>query len=179
MSHAAFLAGVQLASSGQLPSSCMVFRGCLENGLYGFYLFHHPELKSVWMARHDSPDAKKKVRDEFTIGKLKKFLVASNQAVGKQFELVYDTTIDFGAHPNMLAFTSHLIPLEGTTDQMWQYINLQPVDLLFALRLAAMSGLNALNIFALLFTNAFRESSGASLLSQSHDLLQQLPDTWW
>jgi len=179
MSHAAFLAGVELVTSGQIPSSCMVFRGCLENALYGFYLFHHPELKQVWMGRHDSAGAKKRVREEFPVGRMEKFLLEESEAIGTQFELVYDTTIDFGAHPNMLAFTSHLMPIEGSTDQVWQYINLQPVDLLFALRVAAMAGVNALNIFALMFTKAFAESACASLLSQAHVEFQQLPETWW
>jgi hypothetical protein len=175
MSHAAFLAGVQLATGGQLPPSFMVYRGALENALYGFYLFSHPELKTVWMARHDSETAKKKVRDEFPIGRMKRFLQEKSAAIGDQFSLVYDTTIDLGAHPNALAFTSHLTPVPGSTDHIWQYINLSPVDVAFALRVGAMAGLNALNIFNLMFPEQFASSGAGALLFNSHDQLIKLP----
>src|SRR5205823_11419881 len=131
----------------------MVMRGCVENALYGFYLFHHPELKPVWMARHDSDAAKKKVRAAFPIAGMKKFLAEKDAAVGAQFDLVYETTIDFGAHPNTMAFTAHLTPVPGSTDSVWQYLNMSAVDMAMALRMTALIGLNALNIFSLVFTS--------------------------
>jgi len=176
MSHAAFLAAVRLAASGELPPAYMVFRGTLEDALYGFYLFHHPALKPVWMARHDSDAAKKKVRDEFRVGKMKKFLTDMQPAVGDQFGVVYDATIDFGAHPNALVFTSHLAPIEGSTDQMWQYIDLSPVDQGMALRLGAMAGLNSLNVFRLIFTDQFDSSGGTVLLLRAHQEMELIPE---
>jgi hypothetical protein len=176
MSHAAFLAGVKLATSGELPPAYMVFRGTLEDALYGFYLFHHPTLKPVWMARQESEAAKKKVRDEFPVGRMRKFLTEQNQAVGQQFGLVYETTIDFGAHPNALAFTSHLQPVPGSTDHVWQYINLVPVDQAMCLRVGAMAALNALNIFALLFPQQFATSGAGKLLMQAHNEFAAVPD---
>jgi hypothetical protein len=176
MSHAAFLAAVKLAVSGELLPSYMVFRGCLEDALYGFYLFHHPELKPVWMARQQSEAARKKVREEFPIGRMRKFLTEKNQAVGEQFGLVYESTIDFGAHPNALALTAHLAPIEGSTDQIWQYINLTTVDQAMAFRLGAMAGLNALNIFALLFPSQFAASGAGALLMRAHNEFAVTPD---
>lgn len=176
MSHAAFLTAVKLAVSGELLPSYMVFRGCLEDALYGFYLFHHPELKKVWSARQESEAAKNKVRDEFPIGRMRKFLTERNQAVGEQFGLVYETTIDFGAHPNALALTAHLAPIPGSTDKNWQYINLSTLDQAMALRLGAMAGLNALNIFALIFAQQFAATGAGALLMRAHKEFGALPD---
>jgi len=176
MSHACFLAGVKLVTAGALPPGNMVIRGALENSLYGFYLFHHGELKQVWMNRHDSPAAKQRVRDEFPIGRMLRFLKEQNEAIGSQFDLVYNTTIDLGAHPNAMALTAHLVPIPDSTDYDWQYINLSPTDLAMGLRIAAMGGLNALNIFSLIFPEQMRNTGAGVLLVRAHDELEQLPD---
>jgi hypothetical protein len=176
MSHAAFLCGVKLALSGELPPAYMVIRGCLEDALYGFFLFHNPHLKAVWMARQQSKDAKTKVRDEFKIGRMKKLLKEKNSPIATQFDVAYEATIDFGAHPNSLAFTSHLTPMPGTADHMWQYVNVTPIDQAMALRVAAIGGLSALNIYGVTFPNAFVESGAAPLLVIAHERLNALPD---
>lgn len=175
MSHAAFLSSVQLASSGQLPPAFMVARGCVENAIYGFFLFQNPELKEVWMAREDSGEAKKRVRTEFTIGRMKRCLTAHDLRLGEQFDLIYDATIDHGAHPNALAFISHLMPLDDSGDQLWQYLNTSSVDQRFALRVVAMAGLNALNIFAAVFPNQFTTTGALHLLHEAHTMYSKLP----
>ena len=176
MSHAAFLAAVKLAAGGELLPAYFVFRGCLEDALYGFYLFHRPELKSVWMARQDSEHAKKKVRAAFQITPMRKFLGEQAQSVGDQFRVVYETLIDFGAHPNTLAFTSHLTPIPDSTDQMWQYINLTTLDQAMAFRLGAMTGLCALNILALMFPHQFAQSGAGALLLRAHNEFSNVPE---
>ena len=175
MSHAAFLAAVKLAASGELLPSYFVFRGCLEDALYGFYLLNHPELKPIWTARQDSDDAKKQVRTAFTIGGMRKLLEEKSLSIGKQFGIVYETLIDFGAHPNTLAFTSHLAPIPGSTDQMWQYINLETLDQAMAFRLGAMTGLNALNILSLMFPDQFARSAAGALLARAHHQFDSVP----
>jgi hypothetical protein len=105
MSHATFLAAVQAAASGQLPPAYMIMRGCVENAIYGHFLFHHRELKSVWSSRNASPEAKKRVRQEFTIGRMKTFLAEKDVHLAEQFGIIYDSTIDLGAHPNLWELT--------------------------------------------------------------------------
>lgn len=175
MAHAAFLGAAQLATSGQLPPAYMVTRGCVEDAIYAFFLYHHPELKGVWSARQTSPEAKKKVRDEFTIGRMKKFLNEKNAALAEQFALVYDATIDLGAHPNALGTYSHLIELDSGSFE-WQYINTTRVDQTFALRMVAKSGIFALNIFQELFPVNFASTGASDQLTRAHDLLIALPD---
>src|SRR5258705_2470220 len=68
--HSAFLAGAHLAMSGQAAETYASLRLCLENGLYGFYLSRNPGSRETWLRRHDSEQAKKTVRGEFTIRNL-------------------------------------------------------------------------------------------------------------
>lgn len=175
MAHAAFLGATQLATSGQLPPAYMVTRGCVEDAIYAFFLYHHPELKKVWSARQNSPEAKKKVRDEFTIGRMKKYLAEKNTSLAEQFALVYDATIDLGAHPNALGAYAHLIELEAG-DFEWQYINTTRVDQTFALRMVAMGGIFALNIFQELFSVNFASTGASDQIARAHDLIDALPD---
>jgi hypothetical protein len=128
------------------------------------------------MARQDSEDSKKKVRAAFTIGSMRKLLEEKSPSVGDQFGLVYETLIDFGAHPNTLAFTSHLAPIPDSADQMWQYINLMTLDQAMAFRLGAMTGLNALNILAVMFPDQFARSGAGVLLLRAHDEFNAVPD---
>jgi hypothetical protein len=175
MSHAAFLAAAQLAASGQLPPCYMVARGCVEDAIYAFFLFHHAELKTVWSERQDSPEAKKKVRQEFTIGRMRKLLAEKNTALAEQFSIIYDATIDFGAHPNSLGAYSHLIELESG-DFEWQYVNTTGIDQTMALRVAAMGGIFALNVFQVLFPVNFVSTGASQRIQAAHDLLLALPE---
>ena len=175
MAHAAYLTAVQLGTSGQLPPSAMVTRGCVENAIYGFFLYHHPELKKIWSGRQSSPGAKQKVRNEFKIGPMKRFLTEKNKALAEQFAVVYDATIDLGAHPNALGTYSHLIKLDSGAFE-WQYINTTRVDQTFALRIVAMGGLFALNIFKELFPVNFTSTGASDQIAHAHKLLLALPD---
>jgi len=176
MSHSAFLAGSRLAASGELLSANMALRGCVENAIYGFFLFHHPELKPVWMARHDNDESRAKIRREFTVGRMKSELREKDPHVADQFELVYEASIDFGAHPNAMAFIGNLVDVPGSTDKIWQYVNLEVVDQAIALRMAAMAGLASLNILSLTFPNEFVASGANASLARAHEEIDALPE---
>jgi len=177
MSHAAFLSAVQLATSGQLPPSFMVARGCVENAIYGFFLFHNPDLKKVWISRENDEESKATVRKEFTISRMKALLKEKERSVGEQFELIYNATIDFGAHPNALAFISHLMPVSDSSgDQLWLYVDTNGLDQRFALRLVAMAGMNALNILAAAFPEHFQTTGAFIELYHAHETFAALPE---
>src|SRR4029450_1157084 len=80
--HSAFLAGAHLAMSGQAAETYASLRLCLENGLYGLYLSRNPGSRETWLRRHDSEEAKQRVRGEFTIRNLFNTLLGldSNEA---------------------------------------------------------------------------------------------------
>jgi len=68
--HSAFLAGAHLGMSGQAAEAYASLRVCLENGLYGLYLSRNSASQETWLRRHDSEEAKRRVRSEFTIRSL-------------------------------------------------------------------------------------------------------------
>ncbi len=47
--HSAFLGAVKLIMGTQAQEAYMVMRGSLENALYGYYIFKHPELTEVYL----------------------------------------------------------------------------------------------------------------------------------
>jgi hypothetical protein len=106
--HSAYLGSARLGLSGQVPEAYMVLRGCLENSLYGLYLSHNPASQETWLRRHDDEESKKQVRNKFAVGALMRFLESLDPKSHKVVSLLYELTIDFGAHPNERALTSTL-----------------------------------------------------------------------
>ncbi len=98
--HSAYLAACRLTVSGQIPESYMVQRGCLENALYGFHIATRPELREIWLRRHDNEASMRAVKQEFKIGTIFNRLVLTNAKVAEVAKTLYDRTIDYGAHPN-------------------------------------------------------------------------------
>lgn len=99
--HASWRAAVRLALSGQLLPVFMTLRGSIESSLYANAMVVNPKLQDVWLKRDSDQKARQACRDEFTAGKMFHYL---SKAHGKDFSVrlreIYDSTIDFGAHPN-------------------------------------------------------------------------------
>ncbi len=104
--HSAFLGGVRLALSGQIPESYMVLRGCIENALYGLYLSRSPASQETWLRRHDDEESKQAMKKEFTIANLFKAVQSEDARLSGIAKDLYDRTIDLGGHPNERAFFS-------------------------------------------------------------------------
>jgi len=156
-SHAAFLAGVRLALSGQVPEAYMVFRGCIENALYGLYISKNSESIKTWLSRHDDKKSKDKVRSEFTIGKLLRFLENENPELFKITLSLYERTIDLGGHPNEQAFLSMIKMTRSESmikfDSIYLMGNEPPLAL--CLKSCAQIGINALFVFQIIYKERF------------------------
>jgi hypothetical protein len=98
--HSAFRAAVGLAMGGQLYESQAMMRLSLEHAAYGIYIGGDDERWRRWMSRHDSEEAEAAVRKEFSHNRVRKHLWAADQELAEHFELLYDQSIDLGAHPN-------------------------------------------------------------------------------
>ena len=85
----------------------MLLRGCIENAIYGFYVWKKPELKTIWLKRNDSAANKEAVKDKFTVSKIMKTLGTADSGLRDEIAQMYDETIDQGAHPNVKAFLAH------------------------------------------------------------------------
>jgi hypothetical protein len=94
--HASYRGAAGLAMSGQSPQAFMVMRGCLENALYALYVHKDPGAFDRWMCRHDSDEAKKGIRKEFTIGRAMECLEKADPRNAGIVSQLYDKTIDAG-----------------------------------------------------------------------------------
>lgn len=100
-SHASLRAAISLALSGQLLPVFMTLRGSIESALYANAMVSKPELQEVWLKRDIDEKSRQLCRDEFSIGKMFRYLSKTqNQEFSDGIRNTYDSTIDFGAHPN-------------------------------------------------------------------------------
>lgn len=98
--HSAFLAAAGAVMAGQIYEAQAQLRVCLEQGAYAHYIGEDQARWELWMNRHDSPAARKAVRDEFTHGKICRHIKAAAPELGDIYSILYDRVIDYGAHPN-------------------------------------------------------------------------------
>ncbi len=155
--HSAFLAGSHLAMSGQAAETYASLRLCLENGLYGLYLSQHPGSRETWLRRHDSDQAKQRVRSEFTIRNLFDSLRGLETKEAAVAEQLYERCIDYGAHPNERALTVSLKQETGQDTVEFRVVYLTDDSVIFraCLKTAAQVGASVLGIFRLVFKERF------------------------
>jgi hypothetical protein len=106
--HSAYLGGARMAVSGQVVDAHMVLRGCLEAGLYGLYLSRNHESTNVWARRHDDEASRRSCRNEFSTGRLMQCLERESPRVYTVANILYERTIDSGAHPNERAVLENM-----------------------------------------------------------------------
>ena len=92
-SHSCFLAATRSELSGQIPETYLLLRGCLENGLYGFYIARRPDPRKVWLSRHDDDAAMRAVKNEFKIVTIMPLVEAADQQAFQATRTLYDRTI--------------------------------------------------------------------------------------
>jgi hypothetical protein len=153
--HAAYRAAAGLAMSCQSSPAFMVMRGCLESSLYGLYFNRRFETFEMWTKRHDDDEARRRVKNEFKISRLKECLgeidPQTNEVVGR----LYEKTIDFGAHPNVAALAGAFRATRGEGRQQFKilYLSTHPPTIRGTLKSVAQTGVCSL----LIFRNAFPE----------------------
>jgi len=154
-SQSCYVAAVRLGTGGQLPEAHAILRTCLENALYGFYLASDGERQRLWLDRNTSDAAKKKMVKEFKLGEMMKALKAVDCDTHRVVKLLYDRTIDYGAHPNPQSILPQSRQEEvGTRTEFGQtWMTGDCLAMRLCLKTAAAVGLAALHVFA----NVWRE----------------------
>lgn len=113
--HASFRAGLSLALSGQLLPVFMALRGALESALYANAIAFKPELQDIWLNRDQGEAPRKICRNEFKIKKMFDYLAeAQDPDFAESVRDAYDSTIDFGAHPNSQSMLRSVTITEGS-----------------------------------------------------------------
>jgi len=164
--HSSYRGAVRLSTSGQLPESYSLLRGCLEYALYGFYFSKYPASIQTWIERDESDAGKKKARNELTFGKMLNELEQSSSATGKVARIIYERTIDAGAHPNRKTITLAMQQRDAEDSVFFTLAQLNTAHepLILSLKTSVQVGICALKIFRLIFPERF------DILGISHDV---------
>ena len=118
--HSLFRASLANAFSGHVAPIYPLLRNALECCFYGIIISEQPELMDVWIDRHGSLSSFKKCREKFTASRALKLLKKTDANLGAFAQEAYDSTIDFGAHPNVKGVVNHI-----TVNELENYHQLQ------------------------------------------------------
>ena len=155
--HSAYLAGIRLALSGQVPEAYMVLRGALECALYGLYVARKPSVSEIWLRRDEDEVSRRKVRKEFKVANVFQVLELEDQKLRKIAGNLYEKTIDYGGHPNQQAFLSVMKQQSDDSKITFQsaYMIGNEDALHLCLKSCAQIGICTLSIFRLVFRERF------------------------
>ncbi len=163
--HSAYRVAAACAFSGQVAEVHSLCRLMLEQGGYAILISRNSELAEVWLKRDADPA---RVKREFTAGKIKEVLAASDTKLRDLFQGLYESTIQFGAHPNEMSVTGS-IRIERQDDQEFLkiiYLHRDGVALMHSLQYVQTVGLCVLSIFKLIFRELFDYSGVSSAVSE-------------
>jgi len=102
--HSAFLGAVRMSLAGQVHVAYMALRGCIESALYAFIMKQQPSSQEAWVNRKTNRSLCRNIFANQILPLLKEI----DPPLGQVVEEIYETTIDRGAHPNVLSLGSHL-----------------------------------------------------------------------
>ena len=149
-SHAAYRAACEHAMAGQVAETFPMIRVCLEYAGYGLHVDRNPRLAETFLKREDSQDARKAVRQNFHINQIRQTIENANQDVGRVFHLLYESSIDLGAHPNELSLLGSL-RLDASRSVSNKYLHDDGPALDLALKSSAQTGVCALDVLREVF----------------------------
>jgi hypothetical protein len=155
--HSNYLAACRMSWSGQIPECYALLRSCLENALYGIYLAKNPDSRETWLRRHDSDQHKRKVRNEFKIRTMLDFAKEIAKNEGEVAKILYERTIDYGAHPNERALmqTLQLNKRDKHVEFRVVYLEGDSVQLRLALKTTAQVGVCTISLFRPVYKERF------------------------
>lgn len=105
-----FLASIRVALSGHATAVYPLIRQMLEFACYAYLIAEDPARGEVWLARHNSDDERMACRKAFSsaVAEVSKSINERAPNFGDRVRDIYDSSIDFGAHPNPRAVFDHL-----------------------------------------------------------------------
>ncbi len=104
----AYRAAARVVFGGQVTETYALLRLALENAFYAFHTSAE-ENQFSWAKRGMTAEDTRRVRSDFSVGKMLGSLRETNVRLANVGSKLYDLTIDFGAHPNILG---HVIGLQ-------------------------------------------------------------------
>lgn len=171
--YGCYLSAVRLSTSGQLTEAYILFRGCLENALYAFYIKRKPELTTVWLNRHISEESKQEVKRRFQIGEMMKLLEKEEPEIGQYAKELYDGFIDYGAHPNERSISTNLEFFSDGRIKL-HLLNTSESFMQGCFVINARAGLCSLSIFRLVYLDQFNKAYIPKKLFQLYKRQEEL-----
>jgi len=162
--HSSFLSAVRFSCSGQIPETFCMLRNCLENALYGYYFLKVDGSCEIWNNRNRNEKDRKEVKKIFKIVNLKNELEKESSELTSEFSNLYDSSIDYGAHPNEATVNITLQAIQNDNNTYTirsSYLNNDSELIKLSLIAVSRTGLWCLKIFKLMFSKRF------DLLSQT------------
>ena len=155
--HSSYLASVRLGLAGQVIEAYSLLRNCLENAFYGIHIYRIPNLYEIWIRRDESEEKKKKVRKEFELNKMLSSLEFYDEKLKDICKLLYERTIDIGAHPNEKSITSimNINEDDAKIEYRFEYLFCNNIFQDFCLISTAQVGICSLNIFKYIYRIRF------------------------
>ncbi len=170
--HAAYRAAASLTLATQCAEAPALLRLCLECAGYAALLHDDAGLAETWLRRDDSQDDKKAVRRAFTSQSIETAIKQRDAHHAEVFRSLYETLIDFGAHPNEKMVSSNLQIAHGTGEARINidYLQADGPTLDVTLKWLVQVGIWALHAFALLYP---ARAAAANLQTELTDIKQR------
>jgi len=117
-----------------------------------------PNRAKVWLHRNDDETSKSKCKSEFTVANVRSTHESLDSVTAKQLHELYETMIDFGAHPNQRSVLMAMSKSETEQEINYRVGILFPevVALVATLRMAVAVAVGALKVFQLIFPERFK-----------------------
>lgn len=158
-SHSAYRAACSAVMAGQLYEAQALLRVCLEQSGYAVYIGDDQARFERWMNRHESDDAVKMVRREFTYGKVRDHIVVADSALGSAYATLYERTIDYGAHPNQQSLSANMKlgrAEDGGAQFNMFYLQAEGTALDLALKTTTQVGICTLRLAKVIYPHRFK-----------------------
>lgn len=168
--HSAYRAAASCAFSGQAAELYPLLRLMLEQGGYAFLMMRNPTLQDVWMDRETN---RSKVKQEFTIAKIKSLVASWDEHLETAFRELYEEAIDLGAHPNEMSVTASIIMEEHEGLETFKILYTHPDGpvLNHLLRSLTRVGICVLLLFHKVFPMLFELSDTSTKLTNYRRIL--------
>jgi hypothetical protein len=159
--HSSLLASMRLAMCGQAPEAYVVLRSAIEQAWYALHIAKDPsppQRSTIWLSRNDDAASKSRCKTEFTIANVRSTLDSLDPVTSKPLHQLYETMIDFGAHPNQRGVLAAINSSEQGKEHNYHVGILapEPLPVVSALHETVAVGVGALKVFHLVFPERFQ-----------------------
>jgi len=158
-SHYAFRTAAGLALAGQVVEAFVMMRSVLEYAGYCLTIYADPTLERVFIDRHVGETEMKKQKGAFKISNVRDTVAKFDKELATVFDRLYQSSIDFGGHPNPHGMFSAMSldkgESAGQATLTTMALSTDPIAITHALKSVGQVGLMALFIMQHVFKAKF------------------------